>query len=70
MSIDCQSVSALCPVETSIYGYYPNLGANLFFAVFFGICTILQMAQGFYWKSWSFSVPLALGCLSECIGEY
>ncbi|KAJ9646141.1 hypothetical protein H2204_000803 [Knufia peltigerae] len=31
----CYDVSPQCPVENTIYGYYPNIGANCFFAAFF-----------------------------------
>ncbi|MCJ1357283.1 MAG: hypothetical protein MMC33_007279 [Icmadophila ericetorum] len=35
----CLNVSPECPVEASIYGYYPSLPANVFFAAFFGAFT-------------------------------
>ncbi|MCJ1475006.1 hypothetical protein MMC13_003666 [Lambiella insularis] len=66
--IDCQSISAECPVSASIYGYYPNLGANIFFAILFGTCFVLQTFQGFRYKSYAYAIPIGLGCLAECIG--
>ncbi|MCJ1389508.1 hypothetical protein MMC18_002365 [Xylographa bjoerkii] len=64
----CKVISSECPVQDSIYGYYPNLGVNAFFAAFFGVCLVIQAAQGIKYKSWSFTIPFAIGCLAECIG--
>lgn len=65
----CMYVNASCPVEATIYGYYPNMAGNVFFAVVFGICMIAQFALGWYYKTWTFMIALTLGCLSEVIGE-
>ncbi|KAI4211037.1 MAG: hypothetical protein LQ351_006157 [Letrouitia transgressa] len=32
---NCTQVTPECPSEATIYGYYPNLGANIFFLAFF-----------------------------------
>ncbi|MCJ1404949.1 hypothetical protein MMC11_008175 [Xylographa trunciseda] len=64
----CTVVTEQCPVDWTVYGYYPNLGVNAFFAAIFGVCFIIQVAQGFKYKSWNFTVPFALGCMTECIG--
>lgn len=65
---DCLEVSEFCPVEESIYGYYPSRPANYFFAVVFGILLIVQLFQGIKWKSRSFCIAMFFGCLGECIG--
>ena len=65
---DCLTVSPECPVEATIYGYYPNLGANYFFCVFFGIALVVQFIQGIKWKTWTYMIALTFGCLGECIG--
>lgn len=65
---DCLEVSEFCPVEVSIYGYYPSRPANYFFAVVFGILLIVQLFQGIKWKSRSFLIAMFFGCLGECIG--
>ena len=64
----CTSVTVDCPVTASIYGYYPNKGANLFFAVLFGILGLIQVAQGIKYKSWTYMTALGLGCLCETVG--
>ena len=65
---NCTDVSPLCPVEGTTYGYYPSMGANAFFAAFFGICLIVQLGQGVWRRTWSFMIALSLGCLGECLG--
>jgi hypothetical protein len=65
---DCLSVSPACPVSASIYGYYPSLGANAFFAAFFGIALITNLTLGLRYKTWTFMIALGLGSLTECIG--
>ncbi|KAL2402415.1 Efflux pump himE [Exophiala dermatitidis] len=64
----CLDVSPECPVEASIYGYYPNLGANAFFVAFFATCFFLNLGLGFRYKTWTYMVALSLGCLTETIG--
>ena len=64
----CDNVSPDCPVEVSIYGYYPSLPANAFFAAFFGVCLVIQLALGFRYKTWTFLIALGFTCLSEVIG--
>lgn len=65
---DCLEVSALCPVEASIYGYYPSRPANYFFTVAFGIFLIVQLFQNIKWRSRSYGIAMCFGCLGECIG--
>lgn len=65
---ECLKVSPECPVEASIYGYYPNLGANAFFIAFFAVCFLVNLGLGFRYKTWTYMVALTLGCLTEAIG--
>ncbi|EMD89061.1 hypothetical protein COCC4DRAFT_138450 [Bipolaris maydis ATCC 48331] len=57
-----------CEVENTIYGYYPNLGANAFFAAFFGLALVFQLYFGIRYKTWTYMIALGCGCLAECIG--
>lgn len=57
-----------CPVEASIYGYYPSLGANYFFLVIFAICLILNLVAGIRWRTWTYMIALGFGCFGEAIG--
>ena len=51
---NCIHVSPECPVETELYGYAPNLGANAFFTISFGLCMILHIAVGIHYHTWFF----------------
>ena len=64
----CVSVTAECTVERTIYGYYPSLSANAFFAAFFGLGIVLNLAFGIRYKTWTYMVsttcPLATTSLT------
>lgn len=64
----CVEVGPLCPVEGTLYGYYPSIGANAFFAAFFGLCLIVQLGLGIKYRTWTFMIALGFGCLGELIG--
>lgn len=66
--MDCTKISPDCPVESSIYGYYPNLGANAFFAAAFGIFAIIHVFFGVRYRSWTYLIAMAVGCGTECLG--
>ncbi|KAF2111484.1 RTA1 like protein-domain-containing protein [Lophiotrema nucula] len=67
---DCKHVSVDCPVEDTIYGYAPNLGANAFYAVIFALCSVVQLYFIFrYWRIWKgYSILVFVGALGECCG--
>lgn len=65
---DCTAISPECPIEATVYSYYPNFGANVFFTAIFAALLIIQLFQGFKWKSRSYMIALGLGCLGETIG--
>ena len=52
----CTKVGPDCPVSGTLYGYYPSLGANAFFAAFFGICLLVHLVLGIKYKTWTFMV--------------
>jgi RTA1 like protein len=64
----CTEVSLACPVSATTYGYYPNLGGNIFFAVFFGIIGVCQIGLGIYFRTWTFMIALSIGVLMEMAG--
>lgn len=66
--MECSEISAECPVEQTIYGYYPNQGANAFFAAFFGGFMLINIVLGVRYRAWIFLVLMSLGCLTESIG--
>ena len=64
---NCTSVSLQCPVEVTIYVYYPNLGANAFFCAYFATFTVVNLILAFRYKTSVFGRFVAVGCLSEMI---
>lgn len=66
--MDCTEISPSCPLESTIYGYYPNLAANVFFAAFFGAFMIINLFFGVRYRSWTFLIAMSLGCGTECLG--
>ncbi|KAH8711894.1 RTA1 like protein-domain-containing protein [Phaeosphaeriaceae sp. PMI808] len=57
-----------CSIEGTLYGYYPNLGVNAFFAAFFGVCFFWQLFCGIKYKTWTYMIALCLGCVGEAVG--
>lgn len=65
----CLEIGPDCTIDKTTYGYYPSLPANAFFAAIFGALLVVQLFQGLRWKSWTYLVALAFGCLGEVIGK-
>ncbi|KIW43914.1 uncharacterized protein PV06_04964 [Exophiala oligosperma] len=65
---NCTTVSPACPVSGTTYGYIPNAPANYTLAVVFGICALLQLALGVFFRTWTFMIALAAGCIMELVG--
>ncbi|KUJ07855.1 putative RTA1 domain protein [Mollisia scopiformis] len=64
----CTSVTPECPVNETLYGYYPNLGANAFFAALFAFLLIAQLIIGTWTKTWTFMLAVGLGVFGEMAG--
>ncbi|PYH79216.1 RTA1 like protein [Aspergillus uvarum CBS 121591] len=64
----CEKVSLECPVEATTYGYYPNLGGNIFFAIFYGILGVFQLGFGIYFRSWTLTIAMVIGAFMELAG--
>jgi hypothetical protein len=45
-----------CTIDGTLYGYYPSIGANGFFAAFFGLCLLIQLGLGIRYKTWTYMV--------------
>lgn len=67
---NCMSVSDLCPVEATIYGYRPNLPANALLVGLFALAAILQLGLGIRGKTYFFAGVMVLGSIGEAIGYY
>jgi RTA1 like protein len=65
---ECINLSPECPPSESIYGYAPSLSANAFFAAFFGTFMVINIFFGIRYRSWTFLIAMAVGCMTECLG--
>ncbi|CEH15378.1 hypothetical protein CBOM_03695 [Ceraceosorus bombacis] len=69
MSYDtCTQVSPDCPVSASTNGYAPNFGGNLFFAIVFGLCLLLQFILGIKYRTWTWWAAMVSGLVLELAG--
>ena len=66
----CTEVSAECPVSATTLGYYPNLGANVFFVVVYALCAIFTLGIGLWKKTYVFGVVVFAGFALETCGQY
>ena len=64
----CDDLSFFCPVEATVLGYAPNLGASIFFTIAFGILCLATIVIGLRGKTWTFSAAVGLGCILETMG--
>ncbi|CAO2652162.1 Nn.00g004450.m01.CDS01 [Neocucurbitaria sp. VM-36] len=64
----CLEISPECPVNATLYGYYPNLGANAFLTALFGVCFIAAIAIGIMTKTWTYTLALSIGTFLEAAG--
>ncbi|KAI9890848.1 MAG: hypothetical protein M1814_003487 [Vezdaea aestivalis] len=65
---NCTSITPLCPVEATIYGYYPTLGSNAALLAIFALCALAQFTIGLWKKTWTFALVLTIGCAAEALG--
>lgn len=64
----CDDVNERCPVEATIYGDYFTSGACIFFVAIYGLLLMGQSYLGFRARTWSFSIWLNIGIISELMG--
>lgn len=64
----CKAVGPDCPIEGTIYGYWPSLEWNAFFAAFFAVACIVQVVLGIRYKTWTYMIGVGLGAVAECVG--
>ncbi|EXU96797.1 RTA1 like domain protein [Metarhizium robertsii] len=62
----CTEVSASCPVDETVLGYYPNLGSGIFFTIAFGTCLIAAFSLGM-WKK-TYMAAITIGLILETAG--
>ncbi|KAM7188169.1 sphingoid long-chain base transporter RSB1 [Naviculisporaceae sp. PSN 640] len=64
----CTEINAICTIERTTLGYYPNVGINYFFAIGFGIAGLASFIFGTWKRTWSFMAYLTAGCMLELAG--
>ncbi len=57
-----------CCLAQSHFLYRPVLGANLFFAIFFGLFIVPQLGLSVWRRTWGFGIGMVIGLLLEVIG--
>ncbi|KAF5571902.1 phospholipid-translocating ATPase [Fusarium phyllophilum] len=65
---DANCTLELCPLESSMLRYQPNLPANAIFIGVFGLSMALHIFQGIKMKTWGFMASMMAGCILEIIG--
>ncbi|KIW82567.1 hypothetical protein Z517_05594 [Fonsecaea pedrosoi CBS 271.37] len=65
---NCTDVTPRCPVEHSIYGYFPSIGANALFVALFAMCGALQLLCGIRYKTWTYLIAMLLACVDQALG--
>lgn len=66
--LNCDAVSENCPVEASIYGYYPTIGWNAFFAALFGLCFFVNLYFGLRFRTWTYMLAMSGACITSTVG--
>ncbi|EGP86973.1 unnamed protein product [Zymoseptoria tritici ST99CH_1A5] len=68
VNLTCTEVGPYCPVEDTIYGYYPSLPLNAFFTAIFAAFAIFHIIAGVLTKTWFLAWVLTVGSIAEAIG--
>ena len=68
MADNCTEPSALCHVEDTVLGYYPNLGSGVFFTIAFGICLVAALSIGVWKRTWTYTAAIGVGLFLETAG--
>lgn len=58
----------LCNPAWSVYGYRPDLGANIAFLCIFVAALLVHAALGLRWREWAFTGCMLAGCVDEIMG--
>ena len=57
-----------CDLTLATFDYVPNLGANVFFALLFGLLLIANVSLGVRYKTTGYTIAMVLGLVGEVIG--
>ena len=59
---------AVCPLDLSVYGYRPSIGASSALIALYAGCILVQGILGWRYRSWGFMAAMMAGCLDEILG--
>ncbi|KAK0621833.1 RTA1 like protein-domain-containing protein [Bombardia bombarda] len=65
---DANCTLEFCPVEVSVYGYLPNLAANIVFIALYALSAIVHIYLGIRWKTWFFMSCMIVGAINGILG--
>ncbi len=65
---DANCTLSAFPIEQSVYGYRPSLGASAAFISLYAVAMVVHLALGWRTKAWFFLSAMVLGCIDEAIG--
>ncbi|KIW84882.1 hypothetical protein Z517_00270 [Fonsecaea pedrosoi CBS 271.37] len=65
---DANCTVSVCPIDMSVYGYRPSLGASGALIALYSLCIIAQVLLGWRYRAWGFMSLMVLGCVDEIIG--
>jgi hypothetical protein len=57
-----------CPLSVAYVNYDPSLVANALYVAIFGALFLVQCYQGYYFKTWTYSISMLVGLIGEVIG--
>ncbi len=57
-----------CPIIAAQLPYDPNLAGNLLYLVMFALCLLINLALGFWYRTWGYLVAMSFACLLEILG--
>ncbi|KAH7041328.1 parasitic phase-specific protein PSP-1 [Microdochium trichocladiopsis] len=58
----------VCPLEWTIFKYRPSMAASISFIALYSLLMCFHIYLGFRWRSWWFTICVALGCVEEILG--
>ncbi|KPI35282.1 Sphingoid long-chain base transporter RSB1 [Cyphellophora attinorum] len=66
---NCTDITPACPVELTVYGYYPTISANAYAVAVFSLSLVVNLALGYRFRTWTYLIAMGLACATS-IGGY
>ena len=65
---NCTEISVACPVEYTVYGYYPGIGPNAYAVAVFAVCFVVNIGLGWRYRQWTYMIAMSLACIVSAGG--